>query len=120
MRWSMLTWIIRFAAFAIALMVLILSLEPSQGPGLPYVDKVMHFLAYGLIAGLIFLGWPSLKLWRVVLIATIFGICVEMAQGMTNLGRTPSILDAVANFAGALTSCFILQFLGQIIKNEKK
>lgn len=117
----MLTWFIRICALLYVVAILAPSLQSTgQITSVPHADKVFHFVAYGVMAALVSWGWPKLKLWHVVLIVTFLGVCVEMAQGMINLGRTPSMLDAAANFAGALSSCFALQLLGQSAKNEKK
>lgn len=111
-------WFFRLGAILFAIAIMVLSLQPAGDfVGSPYTDKVQHFLAYGALGALILMGWRELRVWQVVLIATLFGICIEVAQGMTNLGRTPSILDAIANLAGAATVTYLLQLLGHMAKN---
>jgi VanZ family protein len=89
------------AAFiAAAVLVVWLSLRPADGGGARHIDKLQHFSAY---AGLTLLGfaarrraWPPLVGGIIV-----FGAGVEVLQAVLPTGRTGSVLDGLANAAGA-------------------
>ena len=88
------------------------SLQPSTGiVTLNHGDKLLHFLAYGLLATLLRLGWPRSWGGTLLLVSVGFGIIVEILQGTMSLGRTASIADAIANTVGAITALFILHVL---------
>lgn len=81
--------------------ILIMSLKPSVSIGpIANMDKLLHFGAYGILAGLARLGWP--KLWGgwIFLGLAMFGCGIEVAQETMNLGRTGSIADIIANLLG--------------------
>ena len=97
------TRIFQILAFLATLAVIILSLRPN----LPSVevsnsDKVMHFLAYGVLAGLTRLGWPRFWGGLIVIGFIGLGIGLEFGQHLMAQGRTASIADALANSAGAI------------------
>lgn len=104
----------KLSAVLLAVAILVLSLQPAGDiPGPQHVDKVQHALAYGGLTFFTALGWPKLRLLGVVIMATVFGIGVEIAQGLGGQGRIPSVLDAVANCVGASVSAFIVRFFRQ-------
>lgn len=95
-------WFFRLSAVLLAVAILLFSLQPATDfQGTLHADKVQHFLAYGLLAFLIALGWPKIRLIFVILIAALFGIGVEVAQGLTHFGRSASLFDGLANLIGA-------------------
>lgn len=85
-----------------AALVLWFSLRPMTGllPGGGHIDKLEHFLAY---AGLTALGFAALRgrSIRLLLSVLAFGVTVEGLQAVLPTGRTGSVLDALANTAGA-------------------
>ncbi|MFV2031383.1 MAG: VanZ family protein [Gammaproteobacteria bacterium] len=88
--------------FGYALLVALAVLSLIPGPDIGVNDKLMHFLAYGLLS-----GWFSLivryprSLWLVFFGLTGFGLLMEYLQGLTSY-RMPDIGDAVANGLGVL------------------
>jgi VanZ family protein len=88
------------------------SLQTITGtPQITHFDKIMHFLAYGVLAGLFRLGWPKVWGGGLFFAAVGFGALIEIAQGTLTDGRTASIADALANSLGALVALFILHFI---------
>lgn len=67
----------------------------------PYLDKVVHFIAYGALG---FFALPALPrvspLWVVVGLG-LFGGLIEFGQGAMGLGRMADIFDALSNLSGA-------------------
>lgn len=96
------------SAFAV---ILFMSLKPSVSVGdVPHIDKVLHFGAYAVLAVLARLGW--LKLWGgfIFIGLALFGIGIEIAQHIMNLGRTGSLADIAANLMGAALPLILFHF----------
>ena len=93
--------------------ILVMSLRPSVSIGdVPNMDKLVHFGAYTVLAFLARLGWP--KLWGgwIFLGLALFGVGIEVAQEMMNLGRTGSLADIVANLLGTAFPLLVFHFSG--------
>lgn len=97
--------------------VIFFSLQPpSSGPDLfPYQDKVQHFIAYAVMAYLS--GASLLKTFsnfsRPALFAAVvcwcglYGLVLELIQ--SRIGRDFSLLDELANVAGAVAGVLVLR-----------
>lgn len=92
------------AVFFLGLFVLSYhSIAPVSGtPSITHFDKVQHALGYALLAGLLALAWPRLRLLWVIVLPALYGVGLEVAQSVTPYGRTGSVFDAIANFAGVM------------------
>jgi len=95
------------------MLIAILSLTPSPdiGPEIPYVDKVFHFIAYAVLAGLMMWTTPRVSRRRAVTTITIavscimYGLLMEILQPVLwPEDRMYSMADAMANAAGALAA----------------
>lgn len=96
----------RWAAVAVALAVVVLaaSLVPASGGDSlpPNADKLFHFAGYAALAFAAAMAPDEATdraLVGVVLAVTAFGAGIEVVQPA--VGRTASVLDALANVAGA-------------------
>jgi VanZ family protein len=73
-------------------------------------DKLLHFLAYACLSGLIFIGWrnkPFLpRLMTTLAILSVLAAIDEILQNLT--GRDPSFDDWLADMAGAILSLIVL------------
>ena len=76
-----------------------------------HADKINHFIAYAVLTGLIAMGWPKLRPMALVAVAFCFGVSLELVQGAMDLGRTASLLDALANLAGASFAALLFFFV---------
>ena len=97
------TKLFQFLTCLAIIVLIVMSLRPSLSTGgVPNGDKVLHFLAYGFLAGLARLGWP--KLWGgwIVFGLITLGWLMELGQHMMNQGRTASFADGIANSMGVL------------------
>ena len=77
-----------------------LSVSNAQG-GIPHLDKLVHFVAYGALGVLALPALPRMKPLFVVLGIGIFGGIIECAQGFMSNGRTADVMDAMSNLSGA-------------------
>lgn len=106
--------------FAIAITVVIgyLSLKKVQNTsiGLPHSDKVFHTIAYFLLGLTWLLSFPkslekkSLK-YAIVCFCMIYGIVIEVFQGVLTTYRTASLLDVVANTIGVIVAMILFKHI---------
>ncbi|WP_298918030.1 hypothetical protein [uncultured Algimonas sp.] len=102
----------RLLAFLCAAAIVFLSLEPAREvQTVLHADKVKHFAAYAVLCGLTGLGWPRLRLPLLIGLVALFGAGMEIAQALAGTGRTPSVLDALANLCGAACAGGMLHLL---------
>lgn len=88
-------------AFACVIAIVHQSLQPGSGfPPTSHTDKLYHAGAYGILAVWTVLGWPFGRSLYIFLGLTLLGGTVELAQGVMDIGRTASWLDALANAVG--------------------
>lgn len=93
-------------------------LPPSnlQSPSLFQYDKLGHFL--------IFFGWTfmlglsriirkkrPIRLWVVFALGILFGIAIEVAQGILPYERSPNFYDVVADIIGSLCAVILLKYM---------
>lgn len=79
-------------------------------PEVPYLDKLMHSLVYGVLAATVWYGLPGRIIhdypWRtwsgVVLFCLLYAISDEFHQSFIP-GREPDFFDIVADMFGAVT-----------------
>ena len=89
--------------------------SPDMGPSFPLKDKVLHLVAYGLLAALFVRGcrrtWPG-RLSGVQLLllgigfATLYGVSDELHQSLV-AGRQAELMDVAADFAGSILGAAI-------------
>ena len=79
-------------------------------------DKSLHFLAYMLLAFMMWsaakppdtkVNWRRLTPWLVLLVAAGYGVCDEWLQFYV-AGRSTDMMDLAADFVGALASLVLL------------
>lgn len=99
------------ASLLVAAVIAYLSLMPvDEGPAPVFTDKINHFLAYAGLAAPLTLALHPRRWMNAVIVATVYGIGLEFAQAMGDAGREGSVLDAVANFLGALFGAALIRF----------
>ncbi len=95
-----------------AALVAFLSLLPPSGGfvlPLPHADKIVHFVAYAILAMLAAWTFQLHSARKAALVGTaiglgafLYGFCLEVAQGLTGLGRSFSLGDCAANAVGII------------------
>lgn len=84
---------------------------PSSGgpPTLPHLDKLVHVACWGLLGLATWLVVARQRwLWAVGL-ATLFGVLVELGQGLTTT-RSADLWDALADLIGAALGATLAHF----------
>jgi len=96
------------------LLIAVLSLIPGgtgslQLFGIPYADKIGHFVMYAIWAFLIFHSFdghpnvsPSRAFWLTIILGTVVGILLEYGQYAMTLGRTFETADMLLNGLGSI------------------
>jgi VanZ family protein len=96
---------IRRAALVIGLLLAVVVgyyslVPPGEAPAPQISDKVRHFAAYAGLAVPIAMWFSPRRLWAWLSVAG-YGAAMEVAQGLAGTGREASVLDGLANAAGA-------------------
>jgi VanZ family protein len=74
--------------------------QPPALPGDPD-DKVLHVLAFLVLAGLAAFAYPRLHLLMIFTGLALFGAAIEAVQAIPELGRDPSWMDWLADVVAA-------------------
>ena len=95
--WWGLGWVLVLAA-------LVICLVPSHDlPGnFKISDKLEHLIGHGVLA-LYFAGLvPRRSWWKIFVLLLLFGIGIECAQYLMQVGRDADVRDVIANGIGTL------------------
>ena len=80
------------------------SLLPSIGaPSLNYWDKLVHYVAYFILAGLALFAFVRTKLLALFIVLSLLGGGLEIGQALMDAGRDGTWGDQLANMLGAAT-----------------
>jgi VanZ family protein len=101
--------------------ILVLSLTPASNlpisiKDLLSFDKVAHAGAYFVLTGLLLWGFyrqgrlTRRRGWLVVLLSSLYGILMEIAQYAFFPDRYFELFDIIANIIGSVMGLFILKF----------
>jgi hypothetical protein len=99
----MVALLMRLAFWAALLFSFVMAVlpRPPQLPGDPS-DKILHVLAFGVLALLAPLAYRAAPLLRIGLLLSAFGALIEIVQTVPSLGRDGDWIDWAADTA-ALT-----------------
>ena len=82
-------------------------------------DKVMHFVTYGILGAFLLgamalrpAGYGTAQVALATLIASLYGISDEFHQSFVP-GRTPDVVDWIADTSGALLAALLLARLSR-------
>lgn len=96
----------RYTAFAsaclLAIVIAYLSLLPGTDlPQMSHKDKLAHFLAYAALSGPMLVAFGARRWAAVIIGCSLYGVALEIGQSLAGTGRDASLLDGLANMAGA-------------------
>lgn len=100
----------------------LVSFEDESIPSIniPHLDKLVHFTFY---FGFTVLGCLSFRefnsrniplgkvLVKIIAFTIIYGIIIELLQGVATIHRDPDLLDVLANSSGALFGSFAVKYI---------
>ena len=92
--------------------------SPEQIPIFPYVDKVLHVTAYGILGILFYRAYQTLRLkdnikmlmFLSVVSASLYGISDEIHQSFVPF-REAEVADVIADILGAASGVLLYQLL---------
>ena len=108
-------WLIACSAWT--LLILVFSLVPHPPElALPFLswDKFQHASAYALLTLFIGRSWTCFRPWNARIwwwaaaSALVFGIAIELLQGLMGIGRSADPRDVLANAIGILSACLLV------------
>ena len=95
---------LRIAFYGTGTLVAVLSLAPAAALQPTAIgDKVEHVIAYAVL-GLLGAASSARGILRTILGLAAFGVLIELLQAFSP-GRSPDVLDVLANIAGASLGC---------------
>lgn len=108
---------VRRAALVIALLIAIgiAYLSMMSGPAVPapdVSDKIRHFGAYAMLA-IPAAMWFGPGRAATVIVLTVYGAGLEIAQAVFTATREASVLDGVANALGAVAGYLLVWFIAR-------
>ena len=74
---------------------------------IPNFDKVVHFVAYGLLTAWYLAVFPVRRRWLIPVLLLGFGVLIEWLQGLTGY-RDASVADAAADLGGIVIAAWLL------------
>jgi Na+/H+-dicarboxylate symporter len=74
--------------------------QPPYVPGQP-TDKVLHMIAFAVLAALGAAAYPRVRLLTLLLALSAFGVAIEVFQLIPGLNRTSEFADWVADTVAA-------------------
>jgi len=92
--------------------------SPDQIPSIPYIDKVLHGAAYGIMGILFYRAYQTLRIkdnihmlmLLSVVSASLYGISDEIHQSFVPF-RDAEVADVIADIIGAVGGIFLYQML---------
>ena len=92
--------------------------SPQQIPSIPFVDKVLHFVAYGIMGILFYRAYQTLRIKNNIQMlmllsmasASLYGISDEIHQSFVPF-REAEVADVIADIIGAVTGVLLYQLL---------
>ncbi len=105
--------LIRPLFWLVAIMFVVLALMPSGSgpPPFPYADKVQHFIAFALLGGLAWFGFPAAPARLVFERLALLGAGIEVFQSLPLVSRSVDVLDWAADVGGAGLAILIVSRL---------
>jgi len=94
--------------------------SPEQIPSIPFVDKVLHFTAYGIMGILFYRAYQTLRIkdniqllmLLSVVSASLYGISDEIHQSFVPF-REAEVADVIADIIGAFSGVYLYRaFVG--------
>lgn len=84
-----------------------------------FEDKIAHFLIYAIFCLMWFLTFKSFDLKRSLICALsfsiLFGLVIELLQGMDFIGRTKDAFDFLANVIGVISMTGLIYIKNEVI-----
>lgn len=96
-----------------AILFVVVAMMPSGTgpPPFPYADKVQHFCAFALLAGLAWFGFPAASARLILERLALLGAGIEVFQSLPVVSRSVDVFDWAADIGGAGLALLIVAWL---------
>ena len=92
--------------------------SPDQVPSIPFIDKMLHFTAYGLMGILFYRAYQTLRIKNNIQLlmvlsavsASLYGISDEIHQSFVPF-RQAEVADVIADTIGAFSGVWLYRLL---------
>jgi len=119
-----LTWIRRAARWALPVALAAafgFAVAPDSGPQLMAgSDKIMHWTAFAFLSALGRIGYPQSSLVWIAFGLSLFGVAIEVVQGMPIVARDSDIADWAADILGVAGGLAAVWAGGQFISEHEQ
>ena len=111
---------ITFAVFITVISLIQFKTSPGSGLfNIPYMDKIVHFILYGILSFLLLRdsgsNLKSITYIIIIFLCLSFGGIIELIQ-ISQPGRSGEFLDLLANVAGSITAIPVFYLYNRIIR----
>lgn len=101
---------------SILVSMILLFMPGGTEPGIPYIDKVAHFLVFGWLS---LIGLKAYKKYFIVICSLVmYAIFTEFIQYFFIPNRELELLDAIVGIVGIFCTYFIFKYLYKRINKE--
>jgi len=92
--------------------------SPENIPNLPYIDKILHFIAYAILGVLFFRAFRTqrvkeninLVIMLSIISSSLYGLSDEVHQHFVP-SRNADIMDFFADVAGSICGVYVIKFI---------
>ena len=92
--------------------------SPENIPSLPYIDKILHFVAYAILGVLFFRAFRTqrfkeninLVIMLSIISSSLYGLSDEVHQHFVP-SRNADIMDALADIMGSICGVYVFKFI---------
>ena len=109
-----LVWLARFALVVALCSAFVIALMPSSGSAGHMNDKLLHAMTFFGLGGLASAGFRRRSGVGIFIFLTIFGGLIEIAQWLTDWGRSAEWADLGADMAGAFVGIVMARILTRL------
>lgn len=107
---------VRIAATVYLVILIVATHWPklNVAPSGPPIDKLMHFMAFGLMAVALACAQWFTKWWTLLLAAAVFTLLDEISQAKLSVGRHFDTTDVVAGWMGVIVAVALVSAFGPV------
>lgn len=94
---------------------------PNLGISVSNVDKYVHFIFHFVFTVLWFLYWKTrngISVFKIFIASLLYGIAIEVAQGVFTTTRTADVADVLANVCGSITAVIAIVLSNKFLNKK--
>lgn len=94
---------------------------PNLGISVSNIDKYVHFIFHFGFTVLWFLYWKTrngVSLFKIFTASLLYGVAIEVAQGVFTTTRTADVADVFANVCGSTAAVIAIVWSAKFLKSK--